>query len=83
MDSFTDWAIDPTRETGDVEIIESEYGYHIMYYVGDDELTYRDHMIREEILETSLANWYDEILSGAEIVKKDTSLLNKDVVLSR
>lgn len=83
VDSFTDWANDPSREAGDTGIIESEYGYHVMYYVGDDELTYRDSMIRDEILETSLAEWYDEILSSAEIVEKDTSLLNRDVLLSQ
>ena len=83
VDSFTDWANDTSRQAGDVEIIESEYGYHIMYYVGDDELSYRDNMIREEILSTSVSDWYNEILASAEIVEKDTSLLNRDIVLSQ
>ena len=82
VESFTNWANDPSRKAEDVEIIESEYGYHIMYYVGDDELTYRDFMIHEEILETTHNAWYNDILNTAEIVKKDTSLLNMDIILS-
>ena len=31
--SFTDWSIDAARKPGDTGIVETEYGYHIMYYV--------------------------------------------------
>lgn len=31
--SFKDWAVDPSRKAGDCAIVETEYGYHIMYYV--------------------------------------------------
>ena len=83
VESFTNWAVDPSRQAGDTGIIESEYGYHVMYYVGDDELTYRDSMIRDEILDTSITEWYDGIMASAEITEKNTSLLNKDVILSQ
>lgn len=33
VEGFLDWAIDGSRKTGDVEIVETTYGYHIMYYV--------------------------------------------------
>ena len=50
--SFKNWAIDPARKTGDCEIVETEYGYHIMYYVksnGPDwKLTVRE-AIQEEV----------------------------------
>ena len=33
---FNDWMFDENRKEGDVEIVKSEqYGYHIMYFVGD------------------------------------------------
>lgn len=31
--SFEDWAIDDSRKYGDVDIVKSKYGYHIMYFV--------------------------------------------------
>ena len=80
---FTDWSVDPARKPGDTGIIETTYGYHVMYFVGQDELTYRDSMIRNDILNTSVTTWYNDILATAEIVEKDTSNLNRDVVLSR
>ena len=80
---FTDWSVDPARKPGDTGIIETTYGYHVMYFVGQDEMTYRDSMIRNDILNTSVTTWYNDILATAEIVEKDTSNLNRDVVLSR
>lgn len=34
---FEDWAFDASRQPGDVEIVETEYGYHIMYFVGRED----------------------------------------------
>lgn len=31
--SFKEWAVDAARKEGDCEIVETEYGYHIMYFV--------------------------------------------------
>jgi hypothetical protein len=35
VSSFEDWATDDSRKYGDVEIVKSDYGYHIMYFVED------------------------------------------------
>lgn len=83
VEPFTKWAVDPARKAGDTGIIETTYGYHVMYFVGQDEMTYRDSMIREDILNESIATWYDGILATGEIVEMDTSMLNKDVILAR
>lgn len=83
VESFTNWSTDPQRKAGDTGIIESVYGYHVMYYVGDDELTYRDSMITDEIRTANMAAWYEGILASAEMTEKNTSLLNRDVLLSQ
>lgn len=36
VESFRNWATDSGRKVGDTGIVESEYGYHIMYYSGSD-----------------------------------------------
>lgn len=36
VDAFNDWCFDAVRKPGDTGIVETEYGYHIMYYVGND-----------------------------------------------
>ena len=80
--SFLDWSIDETRKSGDVEIIESEYGYHIMYYVSDDALTYRDYMITEDLRARDLEAWYKEICDAATITLGNTRRLNMDMIIS-
>lgn len=34
---FEEWSTDASRKYGDVEIVKSDYGYHIMYFVEDTE----------------------------------------------
>ncbi|MBR6513709.1 MAG: peptidylprolyl isomerase [Clostridia bacterium] len=35
VDTFNDWLFDEARQVGDTGIVETDYGYHIMYFVGD------------------------------------------------
>ena len=35
VEEFEDWIFDDSRKAGDVDIIETAYGYHIMYFVGE------------------------------------------------
>lgn len=35
VEPFEDWIYDETREVGDHGIVETSYGWHIMYFVGD------------------------------------------------
>ena len=37
VDEFNDWLFDPSRKEGDHGLIETSYGWHIMYYVGENE----------------------------------------------
>lgn len=33
VEAFNDWCFDEARQYGDVEIVETEFGYHIMFFV--------------------------------------------------
>lgn len=52
VESFLNWSIDEARKAGDTGIIETEYGYHIMYYVKSQGETWEQN-IRNEILTTA------------------------------
>ena len=82
VEAFTNWAIDDERETGDAELVETEYGYHIMYYVGDDELSYRDYLISSDIRTEDMSEWYEGIMENVSIKKENTSRLDMDKVLA-
>ncbi len=81
VSEFENWCIDEKRKAGDVEIVETEFGYHIMYYVGDGDLTYRDYMITEDLRAADLEKWYDGICDAATITKKDTKRIKTDIIL--
>ncbi len=82
VSSFKDWATDGKRKVGDVEIIESEYGYHIMYYVGENDMTYRDYMISEELRADEQQAWYDALLEKVTTKQGDISKLKLDMTIS-
>ncbi|MBR4863980.1 MAG: peptidylprolyl isomerase [Oscillospiraceae bacterium] len=81
VENFLAWAIDPVRTEGDYGIVETEYGYHIMYYVGDSELSYRDSLITAEMRTAEQEAWYNSILDAVTAEKKDVSKLHLDLVL--
>ena len=80
--SFLNWSIDPDRKAGDAEVIESEYGYHVMYYVGDDELSYRDYMISAELKSTDMETWQSGIVDAVELTILTTSRVILDRIIS-
>lgn len=43
---FNDWVFDANRRAGDVELVETDYGYHIIYFVAKDGKDYYDSAIR-------------------------------------
>lgn len=80
--SFRDWATDSSRKAGDTGIVESDYGYHIMYYVGADELTYRDYLITQDMTNEDMEEWYDGVLENVTVIEGNTSRINKGLVYS-
>ncbi len=80
VETFRNWATDPKREAGDTDVIDSPYGYHVMYYVGDDELTYRDYMISNTLLSNDLEAWLNELVEAVAATEGDTGRVNFGLV---
>ena len=64
MQEFEDWSFDPSRKAGDSGIIETDYGYHIMYFVSNntDDLDWKN-TIRENKGTEALENYNDALLA--------------------
>lgn len=37
---FEDWCFDASRQSGDTGIVQTDYGYHVMYFVGRSDYSY-------------------------------------------
>ena len=82
VESFLAWSLDTDRKAGDTGVIVSDYGYHVMYYVGDDELTYRDYMITEELRAADVEKWYSAITEPVTATLGDTKRLNLGLIMA-
>ncbi len=58
VEAFQDWCFDESRQPGDHGIVETEYGYHIMYFVENEGLKYRS-----DIQSTLQSEKYNEYLT--------------------
>ena len=41
MEAFLNWSTDPSRREGDTDLVKTEYGWHIMYYVSTGDPVWR------------------------------------------
>ena len=80
--AFNDWCYDAARKTGDTDIVETEYGYHVMYFVGDSEMSYRDYQIENELRSNALNEWYTEAVAAMAQTEGSTKYIRKDLVLN-
>ena len=79
---FEDWCYDDSRKAGDTGIIETEYGYHVMYFVGNSDMTYRDYQIQQQLLSEDVSNWYTALVEASPITDGNTSRINTGIILS-
>ena len=80
--NFNDWCFDSSRMAGDTGIVESTYGYHVMYYVGDSDMTYRDYQIDNELRTADVNAWYTATTEAMTLTDGDISYVNMDLVLN-
>ncbi len=76
VDSFKAWSLDTARKAGDTGVIVSDFGYHVMYYVKDGDLTYRDYMITEDLRTADVEKWYKDIIDDVTVTAGNTKRVN-------
>lgn len=80
--AFNDWCFDDSRKPGDTGIVETDYGYHIMYFSGDADITYRDYMITEDLRSTEVSDWNNALIEAMSVTEGNTKYIRRDLVLS-
>ncbi len=59
---FEDWCFDPARQEGDTGIVQTTYGYHIMYFCGTG-----DSVIVNDMKNDGYEAWINELTADATI----------------
>ena len=82
VEEFEKWCYQADRKAGDYGIIQTEYGYHVMYYVGDSEYTYRDYMVENDLRSKDVTEWLEALVKAAVLEEKNLKLVDRELVLS-
>ncbi len=80
VQSFKDWALEG-HKPGDTGIIESEYGYHVMFYKEDGKLTYRDYMIDIDLCNEAYEQWEKGVVAKVTVTDKNLKGIDTDLVV--
>ena len=63
---FENWALKEGRKAGDVGIVETTYGYHIMYFIKSEVTTWSD-VIRDDLGAEEYNKLADELSAGENV----------------
>lgn len=70
VDTFDAWLYDESRVEGEIsypKAVSTQYGYHIMFYVGEGEDINWEVDVREKMLDEEYKAWYESVDEAAEI----------------
>ena len=67
VSAFENWALEKNRAKGDVGIVETTYGYHVMYFVGRKALSDWKDTVREEMVLKGSDEFIVELSDGYEL----------------
>ena len=63
---FNDWCFNESHAAGDTGIIQSTYGYRIMYFVGEGDQVAWQETVRDALTSRDFSAWQDELIASIE-----------------
>ena len=79
---FEKWCFDADRKAGDTGVVQTDYGYHVMYMSGDNEVKYRDYMIKNDLLDSQINDWQTALNEATTVETQNTKHINRDLILN-
>ena len=81
--NFENWCFAEGRKAGDTGIVETEYGYHVMYYSSDDEMSYRDLLIDSDLRNEDTEKWHDSLVEKTPFEVISLDKMDYDYVIEK
>lgn len=78
---FNDWCFAEERKPGDTDIVQTDYGFHVMYFVGADD--YLRMTVREDYLNERLNTWVTELVEANPVTADYAKIALGEVNLSQ
>ena len=80
VESFRDWCLDSSRQVGDTGIVESDYGYHIMYFSSTGEHAYWYVRAEEDYLNELSVSVLQEVAAKFEVTESEQNAAIVDIM---
>ena len=80
---FDAWCFDENRKPGDVEAVHTNFGCHLIYFVAEEEQTYRNYMVTYDMRAEDSAEWFEALSENYSSTAKilNTKLIHTDLIL--
>ena len=82
LTNFNDWCFAEGRQVGDHGIVETDYGYHVMFLDSFSETSYREYLINEDLLSADLAAWQQTLIEMYPLTEVNLSRVDRSLVLN-
>ena len=80
--NFNDWCFAEGRQAGEHGIVETEYGYHVMFLDSFSDTSYREYLITNDMVSADLSAWQKNILEQYPLTEVNLSRVDRGLVLS-
>ena len=81
VETFNDWCFAEDRKAGDYEIVETKYGYHLIYFVSHSDTAYRELLIENDLITERYTEWYEAQLEATTVTELNTKYLYRDYII--
>ncbi len=69
VEPFDEWCFDAARLPGDIGVVKTDYGYHLIYFIGEGDGYYAK-TVGSTIRGEAYASWIEGLTSPYEVVEK-------------
>ncbi|MDO4315971.1 MAG: peptidylprolyl isomerase [Oscillospiraceae bacterium] len=70
VEAFNDWCFDASRKPGDTAVVETEYGAHVMYFVGEDLPRWQAQVV-SDLKSADYNEWAESLPADSTITRSD------------
>lgn len=80
--AFNDWCFAEGRKVGDTGMVQTDIGWHVMFFDGFSDTTYRDFLLTNAKKQADVNAWYEAALASVTAQVTNDKYIDKDLVLS-
>ena len=80
--NFNDWCFEEGRQVGDYGLVETEYGYHVMYFSSFSDINYRDFLITNDMRNADLTAWHEALVKAITFTTLNDKYVDKGITMN-